>query len=116
MGQTVEPQKALEQEFVCYWNGDELPAVQSEAFLSSLPQRAWASAHRLRQAVGEEQVDALIDVLRSLKEEPDGVLLSVIAGRSQISWQDDPRDWAVFQGIVDQLIDFLRRGPVPRPQ
>ena len=116
MGQTLDPRKALEQEFVCYWNGDELPAVQSEAFLSSLPQRAWASAHRLRRAVGEDRVGELLDVLRSLKEEPGGVLMSVIAGRSQISWQDDPQDWAVFQRVVDQLIDFLRRGPVPRPQ
>lgn len=116
MGQTLDLHKALEHEFVCYFNGDELPVVHSEAFLASVPQRAWASAHRLRRAVGEDKVAELIDVLQALKEEPDGTLMSVIAARSLVGWQDDPQDWAVFQKLLDQLIGFLRQGPGPRPQ
>jgi hypothetical protein len=115
MGQILDPRKALEHEFVCYFNGDELPVVHSEAFLATLAERAWASGLRLRHAVGEDKVAELIGVLQSLKEEPEGTLMSVIAGRSQVSWQDDPQDWAVFQRLVEQLIKFLQQGPGPRP-
>ena len=116
MGQILDPHKALESEFVCYFNGDELPVVHDEAFLASLPQRAWASAHRLRHAVGDDKINELIAVLQSLKEEPEGILMSVIAARSLVAWQDDPRDWAVFQNLINQLISFLRQPPGPRPQ
>ena len=108
------PQKAIESEFVCYYNGDELNE-RSDEFRSQLPRMTWASARRLRNAVGIEQVPDLIAMLESMKAEPYGPMMSVIINRTMIGWPDDPKDWAVFNELIDQIIDFLRREPGPQP-
>lgn len=115
MRQFQSPQEALDQEFSCYYNGDEIGFVRSESFCATLPQRAWASARRLRHAVGENRLPELIDVLESLKAEPHGPLMCKLMEGSLTWWTDDPQDWAVFQALVDQIIEFLRKEPGPRP-
>jgi hypothetical protein len=115
MRQPSSPHQAIENEFGCYYLGDELPPLQSDAFRASLPQRTWTSAIRLREAVGEDRVGDLIRALESLKTTPDGILMGEIESATLIGWTDDPQDWAVFQGLVDQIIDFLRKAPGPRP-
>lgn len=116
MGQISTPHQALENEFSCYYLGDELPPLQSDAFRSSLPQRTWASAIRLRQAVGDDNIGELINTLESLKESPDGALMGEITTATLIGWADDPKDWAVFQNLINQIIKYLQSDPGPRPQ
>lgn len=116
MGQNSSPHQAIENEFSCHYLGDELPPVQSDAFRTFLPQRAWASAARLRHAVGYGRVDELISIQESMKATPNGTLMGEITHATLIGWVDEPKDWAVFQNLIDQLIRFLRQGLGPRPQ
>lgn len=110
------PQEALDSEFTCYYSGDEISSVQSESFRSTLPRQAWDSAHRMRSAVGENHIPALVAVLESLKAEPYGPLMCNLMEGSLIGWADDPQDWAVFQILVDRIIQYLNADPGPRPQ
>ena len=109
MGQTVDILKALEDEFACYYHGDELPPVHSEAFHDSLLQRASASASRLRRAIGDDNVNHLISVLESLKRNSRDDLLSSITEATLLGWADDPQTWAVFQHLIDQFVASLRQ-------
>lgn len=108
MGPLLTPQKAIENELACYYHGDELPPLHSTAFRVSLRRRTWASAVRLRRAVGPDAVAQLITALQSMKSEPYGFLMCVVIEATLIGWPDDPCDWAVFQQIVDQIIEQLR--------
>src|SRR3990167_5374747 len=108
------PQQAIESEFVCYYNGDELNE-RSDEFRAQLPMMTWASARRLRNAVGAEKVPDLIGVLESMKAEPYGPMMSTIITSTMIGWPDDPQDWAVFKDLLDRIIDFLRKEPGPQP-
>ena len=100
--------KALENELSCHYHGDELTSVQGAAFRLSLRRRTWASAVRLRRAVGESGIAQLIEELKALKTAPYGYLMCVIIEATLIGWPDDPRDWAVFRELVDQLIGHLQ--------
>ena len=114
MRQSKSPQEALDDEFSCHYNGDEI-SVRSESFRATLYQRAWASARRLRHAVGENNLPELINVLASLKAEPYGTLMSNLMEGSLTWWADDPQDWAVFKDLVEQIITYLQQDPGPRP-
>lgn len=116
MGQIISLDKALENEFSCYYHGDELPPVRSDVFLTTLPQRTSASSLRLRRAIGDERVLDLIDLLKSLKDDPCGATMSVITNATLVGWADDPQSWAVFQSLIEQLIEALRSGPSPHPK
>lgn len=108
MGPLVNPQIAIENELACYYHGDELPSLHSAAFRLSLRRRTWASAVRLRRAVGESAVAQLVCTLQSMQTEPYGFLMCVVIEATLIGWPDDPRDWAVFVEIINQIIEQLR--------
>ena len=40
---------------------------------------------------------------------------NTIITSTMIGWPDDPKDWAVFNELVDQIIDYLRKEPGPQP-
>lgn len=107
MAPLLSPQRAIENELSCYYHGDELTSLHSAAFRLSLRRRTHASAVRLRRAVGHAAVAQLVAVLRSLKAEPYGFLMCVVIEATLIGWPDDPRDWAVFCEIVEQICEQL---------
>lgn len=108
------PQKALESEFCCYYNADELGFVNTPEFRNSLPRRAWESAQRLSEHVGTDKIADLVALLLSMKAEPYGDMMLVIMQTSLMGWQDDPESWAVFKDLIDLIIKNLRT-PSPRP-
>jgi len=115
MRKPLDPPAALDHELSCWYNGDELGSVRTEAFRTSLPRRAFDSAERLRQLVGEDKVAELIGVLETLKSEPNSTLMRNLMEGSQTWWADAPQDWAIFQNLVDQIIKYLQPNPGPRP-
>lgn len=116
MRQHIEPQRAIESEFVCYYNGDEIGFVNNDAFRISMPRRAWDSAHRLRHAVGDDKLVELIGNLEFLRANADAPQMINLMEASLTWWADDPQDWAVFQDLVDRIIKNLQSDPGPRPQ
>jgi hypothetical protein len=100
-----DPRTAIVNELSASYHGDELPGAQ--AFVASLPERIRASAPRLRTAVGDDAIPALVALLRELRAKPEHPVHADIAASSLIYWPDDPEMWRAFQALADGLIAAL---------
>ena len=101
-----DPKTAIRNEFSAYYHGDELPPAGT--LEQSLEPRSRASAARLRRAVGEANLPALIQLLENLRDQPEHPLHADIAASSLIHWPDDPAMWTAFQHLIDRLVAELR--------
>lgn len=107
---TTALNRAIDNEFTCYYQIDELPGPWNEEVLSTeLPRRAWKSAVRLRQAVGEANVPALVQMLSDMQRDPGHPMVSMIGGYTRFIWTDDPEDWRVFQLLMELIITNLSK-------
>ncbi len=105
---TATLRKAVDDEFSCYYQADELPHPWTEKVLQTyLPAQAKESASRLRRAVGEEHVAALVQLLSDLREDTNHPLVSCIGHSTGLLWSDDTKDWQVFQRLIELIISFL---------
>lgn len=106
---TADLHKAIKSEFTSYYQLDELPAPWTEEVLrTQLPQRARASAIRLRRVVGEDNIPALVGIFEEMRNDPGHALIQRIGSSTMMVWSDDPEDWRVFQQLIDQIVANLR--------
>jgi hypothetical protein len=97
-------EEALKQEFACYYLPDEL----EEGWEDSLPQMAWASASRLSDRVGENNIQDLIQVLTDARNDPDHPIIQMICDETLIDWIDEPTDWQLLQNLLDKIVVNLK--------
>ena len=106
--------QAIKSEFTCYYQLDELPGPWTEEVLRvDLPERARDSARRLRQAVGEANVQALVELLSAMQKDPNHPLVQRIGSSTMMIWSDEPEDWRVFQLLIERIIESLQAGSAP---
>lgn len=112
--EAADLQKAIKSEFTCYYQLDELPATWADqALRTELPQRAWASALRLRRVVGPASLPALAALLLEMRNDPSHPLVQRIGSSTMMMWSDEPEDWRVFQQLIDQIIGNLQADSAP---
>ncbi len=111
MPNTIE--KAIKQEFGCYYMADELPEVWDEDFIKTeLPRRASSSAQTLAYMLGEEEIPSLISSLRAMRNNPAHPLIQVICDSTLVDWTEEAEDWNVLQSLLDLIADNLEKHKV----
>jgi hypothetical protein len=98
-------QEALKQEFGCYYIADEL----LEGWEDSLPQMARASASRLSDRVGENDIQDLNQLLKDARNDPNHPVIQMICDETLIDWVDEPTDWQVLQKLLDLIVTNLKQ-------
>jgi hypothetical protein len=102
-------ENAIENEFVCYYQLDELPGVWTEeALAADWDERAASSADRLLHVLGKERAQELIDVLERMRNDPQDLLVQRISSGTMMFWFDDPQYWQAFQSLIDRIIARVR--------
>lgn len=114
MAHFLDPEQAVEEELVCYYNLDE-PYHPDFFHGPALAERGWQSAGRLRHRVGEDRVPALIDLLEAMMGSLNHPMTARACQSSLFDVWGAPEDWDVFRGFVAQIVTHLRAGPTSRP-
>lgn len=105
----INLENAIESEFVCYYQLDELPGVWTEeALATDWDERAASSAERLLHVLGKERAPELIDVLDRLRHNPQDPLVQRISSGTMMFWFDDPQYWRAFEALIDRIIAAIR--------
>jgi hypothetical protein len=104
----VPIEEAVDQEFGAYWLGDEIPSFSGEFAAEILPMWARDSAHRLRHAVGESEVENLRAFLEVLVKNPRHPFIELISYGSQIAWTRADT-WPHFVRILEIIRAELQR-------
>ncbi|MEH2250342.1 hypothetical protein [Nostoc sp.] len=105
MKNNINLESALKQEFGCYYLADEL----QEEWEDSLSQMAWASASRLGDRVGENNIQDLIQLLKDARNDPNHTVIQMICNETLVDWIDEPTDWQVLQNLLDMIIMNLKQ-------
>ncbi len=107
----AELRRIVVNEFAGQYLPDALPPEWGREFLESrLPRMAVASAARLRQRVGRDDLDALAAVLEAASDNPHDPLVDALCGVNMVDWQDAPGGWRVLQRLLGLIHQGLREG------
>jgi hypothetical protein len=107
--QTIDVERAIENEFSCYYGSDELPREMNSHFLQiELPDMAARSAERLKHMVGENNISKLVKVLQDMRNDPSHPLIKTISNNTLVAWDIDPDDRRAFQILLDAVVDNLQ--------
>lgn len=106
---TVAIEKAIESEFVCWYQNDELPTVWVDGKLRmDWTARVPESAGRLLHVLGKDRAGELIRVLERMRDAPDDLLVQRISARTNTDWSYDPESRPDFEDLLNRLIAALR--------
>jgi methionine salvage enolase-phosphatase E1 len=101
MGSSISPIDAVVNEFVCYYQADELPQV-----LSDVTGHADDSAERLVEELGPSASQVAV-MLRELADDQRHPLVYRIQGEIRYKWYRTDRDWAAFRVLVRRIADRI---------
>jgi hypothetical protein len=105
---TIE--RAIKQEFGCYYIADELPAQWSEDFIQvELPKKASSSSQTLKYMIGDEKVPELVGILRAMQNDPVHPLIQVICDSTLVDWTEEPEDWRILQSLLGLIAENLEQ-------
>jgi hypothetical protein len=113
---TIALESAIESDFICYYQADELPNVWVDDRVGKdWTEAAPDSANRLLHKIGKEHAGELIDVLTRMRDHPEDPLVQEISMSTMTDWPNDPNDWRDFQDLLDRIIAIVRKETAPRP-
>jgi len=96
--------KRLLNEFVAWFNADELPDLTSDDGKSYVLELARDSGRRL----GRGGADAVAAQLRSIANDRAHPMLRRILDATMYDWYTDDADWAIMQQILSAMAEAAR--------
>ncbi|RSM77062.1 hypothetical protein DL991_21160 [Amycolatopsis sp. WAC 01375] len=101
---TPTPQDALLNEFISYYNSDEL-----ELFIhDNLEEQADESAERMVHILGDRAVE-VASLMREMAADPAHPFYRTICKRTMYDWDEDQDSWAKFQQLAQRVSDGITK-------
>lgn len=96
------PQDTLLDEFVAYYNADELHGFIHNGLAEQIDESAARMVHILGSRAHE-----IADLLRQMTADPAHPLFETIGNQTMYKWNGDPDSWAKFQEIARRMADGI---------
>ncbi|OXM47974.1 hypothetical protein [Amycolatopsis alba] len=101
---TRTPQDALLDEFILYYNVDELGLF----IYDNLAEHADESAERMVRILGDRAVE-VARLMREMAADPAHPFYQTICSRTMYDWAEDQDSWARFQQLARRMSDGITK-------